>query len=370
MREALPLLGLLLLGGEALADGLPDLGISGAGPSMEPVKEAEEATSAAVEEDAPSFLFARPAAMTALGDGSGKFDEPGTPEDFAVAVGDFFTDSGSLAPGGAVEVGARALGLTSRVTAQRYRESWALRTLSHSYLSLATTKRAATVEDEADDVMMAVGLRATLLHGGDALMQDAYAEAVNRTEIECLRLSRAAEASGDAAFDPIACRQERYAKYGADIPTPPWNAGGLVLSGAFTAGWIGGKYRGFQGESVSGWLTGVAPLSSWGQAGLGVGWTQSLIEAPPVLAPTARLRAGFDAARISAELGMRLSPGAEALDPRWRVVLGGEARVQAQSWVHAEFGLELAPEQDLVTLLSGVSFRWGQADKPSFMPEG
>ncbi|MCB9741471.1 MAG: hypothetical protein H6740_02585 [Alphaproteobacteria bacterium] len=94
--------------------------------------------------------------------------------------------------------------------------------------------------------MMAVGLRATLLHGGDALMQDAYAEAVNRTEIECLRLSRAAEASGDAAFDPIACRQERYAKYGADIPTPPWNAGGVVLSGAFTAGWIGGKYRGFK----------------------------------------------------------------------------------------------------------------------------
>ncbi|MCB9741588.1 MAG: hypothetical protein H6741_24785 [Alphaproteobacteria bacterium] len=371
------LLLLALLGAEAQAgDADKESGAVLAGAVDTPLAPPEpaietEATKAKPSDEAPpNFLFARPAAMTALGNGSGKFDEPGTPEDFAVAVGDFFTEAGGLAPGGAVEVGARALGLTSRVTAARYRESWGLRTLSHSYLSLATTKRAAEVEGLADDVVMGVGFRTTLLHGADALMQDAYAQAVDRTEIECLRLSRAAEASGDASFDPIACRQARYAEYGAQLPTPPWNAGGLVLSGAFTAGWIEGRYRGFQSESVSGWLTGVAPLSGWGQAGLGLGWTQSLTDAPHTLAPTARMRAGFDGARVSVELGNRLSVGGESLDPRWRVVMGGEARVQSQSWVHAEFGLEIAPDQDLVTLLSGVSFRWGQADKPSFMPEG
>ncbi|MCB9764270.1 MAG: hypothetical protein H6739_31145 [Alphaproteobacteria bacterium] len=331
------------------------------------VVEAQQEADTSDDYEPQAFLFARPAAMTALGEGTGKFDEPGTVEDFAFALGDFFTESGTLAAGGAVEVGLRTLGLTRNMDATEYLESWGRRRLSHTYLSLASSRRVVT--DATDDVLMSAGLRTVLIHGGDVLLDQHYRDAVERTNVECFRRSREAEAKGNADFNPVACRERLYAEYARDIPEPDWNAGGLVLSGAYTGAWIGGRYTGFQSESVSGWLTGVAPLQEWGQVGLSLSWTQSLTEEPDVAGVTTRFRAALDGARLTTELGYLMGlvdPSAGLLDHRGRVVVGGEFQVQGRSWIHGEVGLEVAPQQDLVTLLSGASFRWGQASEATF----
>lgn len=321
--------------------------------------------SAETDPDSPalSYLFTRPPALSALGNDTTKFDEPGTPMDFAISIGDFFSESGALKAGGAVEVGARGLGLTRRVTAEQYRRSYGLRTLSHSYLSLATSKREVT--DADDDVMVSTGLRVALFHGGDPLMAAAYAEAVDAVEAAC-----SARTAADPSVDPVKCRTDAYPALAQAIPDPRWNAAGVVLSGAFVGAFLGGRYSAFQAEEASVWLTGTVGLDDWGQLGLAAAWTQNLAGEAHTFSPTLRFRAGLGATRITAEGAWLLGlPTDGGVAHRYRASLGGEFRVQAGSWVNGSFGLEIDPTKDLVTLLGGLSFRWGQADAPTFMPE-
>lgn len=331
--------------------------------ALEELVTASESSADQAEGSSPNYLFNRPPALSALGDDATKFDEPGTPMDFAVSIGDFFTESGALKAGGAVEVGARGLGLTRRVTADQYRSHYALRTLSHSYLSLASSKR--EVADADDDILLSLGLRTALYHGGDPLIDAAYIEAVNAVEAEC-----SAKTAADPQLDPVKCREEAYPKLAVNLPEPRWNAPGVVLSGAFVGAWLGGRYSGFQAESASVWATGTLGIDDWGQIGLATAWTQNLADGPNTFSPTLRFRGGFDGARITAEGAWLLDlPPSGELANRYRASLGGEFRIQGGSWVHGSFGLEFDPTDDLVTLLGGLSFRWGQASEPSFMPE-
>jgi hypothetical protein len=154
------------------------------------------------------------------------------------------------------------------------------------------------------------------------------------------------------------------------LPEPRWNAPGVVLSGAFVGAWLGGRYSGFQAESASVWATGTLGIDDWGQIGLATAWTQNLADGPNTFSPTLRFRGGFDGARITAEGAWLLDlPPSGELANRYRASLGGEFRIQGGSWVHGSFGLEFDPTDDLVTLLGGLSFRWGQASEPSFLPE-
>lgn len=318
------------------------------------------------------YLFSQPAAMSALDSTSSKLTEPGSLQDVGVAATSFFTPDGRPAPGGAMEVGFRALGFTRGITAPEYQASWARRTFSHTYLSLATTA-SPTVAEVDPDVLMAVGLRTVLYHSADTLMQPEYQAAMNRVWDRCREEEEAAVAAGGAPWMPdalLACWDRTYDEEQAAIPEPPWNASGLVLSGAYVGNWPTGRYSGYRSEAVAGWLSGSIKVGERAQIGLAGSWTHSLDGDPHEASPSARVRVGFDQVRVAVEGGYVLSvdPETSDLGHSGNVCLSTDVRMQPTTWLNARFGLSIDPTADLVTLLSGVGFQWGKADKPSFMP--
>ncbi len=302
------------------------------------------------------WLVPDPPALAALDEAGGAFDEPSTPSDFAVALGDFFDEEGRLRGGGAVEVGLRALGLTRAVSAARYRRDPLARALARTYLSAATTAR-------DDDVVAAAGLRAALWGGADPLLAGAWREAVDRARAACADLRADPEAWGT-------CLAEAYGQEAKAIPEPAWNAAGATLSLATRWAFPGGSLAAGGVDALIARASLALPAGSSGQLGLGGGWTE---RPAPGAADEAALtlagRLGLSGTRLSAELGWRGS----VVDGRWShalpLTLGGQVRVDDGMWLESSAGLSFSPGDDLVRVISTATLRWGQATEPAFKPE-
>jgi hypothetical protein len=307
------------------------------------------------------YTLVDPPAITALDRAGVRFDEPSSPTDFSVTAGNFVAEDGTLKAGGAAELGARALGLLRKVSATDYAKRPGIRTLGHSYLSLATA-----AEDNGD-LRSAVGLRVVLFDGADPLLAPAYKAAADAARKKCEPLREGAAA--DALTKYADCIKAAYATEALGLGKSDWNAPGLVLSTAWTSRFPDGELSGFGSEAASAWLSAAGPVGPAVQAGGAVAWSQGLADdAPNELGLAAMTRFGVKRTRFRVESGPIFTvsePGG------WRlpVLVGSELGFGEEVWVSAQFGLVLNPGEDRVSLVSNAAFKWGQASKPSFKPE-
>lgn len=311
----------------------------------------------AARADGPPPVLPEPPALVALTGGGAAFDEPTAPSDIAIAAGDLLDAGGGLRPGGAVELGVRALGLAPRTDPARYRDSALRRAWANTALSFATAAGGA-----AGDVRGAVGLRSVLWRGHDPWLAPAYRAAAAAAAAAC---GGAVPADApDWAAQRQACLDEAYAS--AAPSPPPWNAAGIVASGALTAGFTAGRLSGAGVERADAWLSGAVPAGARGQVGLAVGGGAGP-RSPDRLAATALGRLAVQRTRVLLEVSAVRSVAAAGA-PRWELPLrvGGERQVDESVWLAVDFGLRLGPTTDTVTALSQATVRWGQSDAPGF----
>ena len=168
----------------SLAAGVLETASPAAGDDDDENDDDEESAASAADLPAAGayggYVLPTPPALTALGNSGESFDEPSTPSDFTVVAGTFFDENGELQAGGAVEVGAKAFGLTRSMTHARYRSSPVLRLLTRTHLSAATS-----ASSYRQDLLMAVGFRSVLLDGADPLLAEDYREATERAVAAC-----------------------------------------------------------------------------------------------------------------------------------------------------------------------------------------
>ena len=311
-----------------------------------------------------SYVLPEPPALTVLGERGSSFDEPSSPADFSVSAGQLVGANGRLQPGGALELGPRALGLTRPITYGRYQSSAALRALTRSYLSFATASR--LQKNGKESVLGGIGLRSVLWGGADPLLDTGYLKAATTARETCQAMLSSPDPAVVAGY--AACVEGAYAQSAANLVAPPWNAPGVVLSTAASFGFGGGRLSRGGAERLSGGLSGAVPLGPAAQGGLSLGWLHSFRAAPDRFDSAAMVRFGAQRTRVKVEGGARVptDPAAGVIYP---VLLGGELQVAEDAWLALDFGLRIHPQRDAVQMLSGLSFQWGQSSKPSFAPE-
>lgn len=311
---------------------------------------------------AQSYTIPDPPALTAVGSSGSEFDEPSSPSDFAVAAGNFFNESGELQAGGAVEFGLRALGAARGFTAQQYRDSPFRRTWARTFLSAATAA-------DGTDILGALGARAVLLDGADPLLSAAWFDAAARARAACETLRHSTE--DDWVEKYTTCLDEAWQSEAKSIEKGKWNAFGMVWSAAWISRFADGALSGFASDEVSTWVSVAGPVGDGLQLGGAVGWGQSLADDPHELSTTLVARGGIKRTRLRAEIGHVLYVPTDGgdLGHSFPVLLGGEFEVEDDVWLSSSFGLSIDPTNDLITMLSAVTFRWGQETEPSFMPE-
>jgi hypothetical protein len=313
----------------------------------------------------PGLVLPEPPAAVLVGGAQGRFDEASAPADLAASAGSFFDSSGKLVPGGALEVGVRAFGLAKRTSAAEYEASAAKRVWANSFFSVATAQDPVT-----GDLLGAAGARITLWQQSDPYREIIYRRLVGEAAaVEC-----DAKLSSDpdpAALSKLgACVEEAYTKNASQLKDVDWNQNGTVLSLASSVRFPDGKLSAGTGHDMAAWISQSIRAGEDLQLGVGTGGSLAMGDHPHMVHFTGLARGALSRTRLRTELGVEIEVphGDDAREAwvRYPVLVGGEYEIGEGAWLAIDFGMRFDPGEDVVTLLSQGTFRWGNMKEPTF----
>lgn len=331
-------------------------------------------TAAYADDAAPSWYQIPDApALSILNAGDVTLDQPTSLAGAGAQVTSLIGTDGTVHPGVGFELTPLRLGLLSGVQYPAYRDNLALRAISRTGISVATTDLK-DGEGTITGTQLGIGLRVGILDRSDPILGLYQARAHYMIEVVC---KDKAPEEFEKCIDTATVNDADVEKWGKEnhyeTELPAWNKLGLDVAAATSVSLPGSTFADFAFADSALWLTFAAPIGNantndfTAQIQLGGRYLYSTGTDSDAVSLGTKVRFGSEAVRGSVEINgtdTLLRTGTSTLSGQG---LGGvEAKLSDGLWLQFQAGVEGSAGGGSPALLTLTGLKWGSSPESTY----